>query len=178
LRKGVVVIIPTASSVRRAVRADARGRHWPRSRRVGAGSDRQHCQCASLSLACHRPPGGPDWVHETLGLRFVARDGRAADPSAGRCFILRPFPLMGPTKLPARNDRTRCSSQVRGLPLSPTNRLIARLEFFTSEDFRSKIEEWRRTPYLRLPRHTNKVHGSTVRCDSCSVRGGRKVGWP
>jgi hypothetical protein len=34
-------------------------------------------------------------------------DGKAADPSAGRSFIIRPFPLTGTTKIPARNDRTR-----------------------------------------------------------------------
>ena len=34
-------------------------------------------------------------------------DGKAADPLAGRSFIIRPFPLTGTTKIPARNDRTR-----------------------------------------------------------------------
>ena len=31
-------------------------------------------------------------------------DGKAADPSAGRSFIIRPFPLTGTTN-PARNDQ-------------------------------------------------------------------------
>jgi len=40
----------------------------------------------------------------TTATRVIARDGRAADPSAGRCFIIRPSPLMGTTN-PARNDQ-------------------------------------------------------------------------
>ena len=43
----------------------------------------------------------------TTASGLSARDGKAADPSVGRSFILRPFPLMGTTKIPARNDRTR-----------------------------------------------------------------------
>ena len=34
-------------------------------------------------------------------------DGKAADLSASRSFIIRPFPLTGTTKIPARNDQTR-----------------------------------------------------------------------
>ena len=34
-------------------------------------------------------------------------DEKAADLSAGRSFIIRPFPLTGTTKIPARNDQTR-----------------------------------------------------------------------
>ena len=40
-----------------------------------------------------------------MATRVIARDGRAVDPSAGRCFIVRPFPLMGTTRTPARNQR-------------------------------------------------------------------------
>jgi hypothetical protein len=62
-----------------------------------------------LPSPAEHPPSGPNRVHEIKydgfpGYRPRWKSGR---PSVGRSFIIRPFPLMGTTKNPARNDRTR-----------------------------------------------------------------------